>query len=1184
MDSPNSLSSLTHTTPKTHTTTENPNSATADDDPSGTVRALVAGEHGRETPAYGVNPKDFNLGEFLALANRVVDVGDAESLAALESLKRRWVEKYGDGEWSTPEMGLKPVAARQPTPFPPPMRAPRRAIRNVIPLNDWGSPPLLLAPPGESDASGSLPNLDGDDEAPPPRVFGTHSDFMQIRVPPLAPPIAESSQAIVVGGGPRLVEDVGQTRTVPNPTLIDPAVGEGGVLRSAAPRASFRRQRLFRHTISRVLMTAMVLGHLLLLLLHCRTRLRWCRRLRLILFTSKWEPGMVLRKLQHTQVPVWIKLRQLPVELWTTEGLSTVASGIGKPLYPDAITRACTRLNFARVCVMLDISSKLPKHIVIMVPREDGSESTCKVDVEYEWLPPKCNACMSLGHPTKSCPTMKPKPPPISVYVHKPPPPAPRVQVHREPLTRDGSNTKETWVEVGTGSVGREDMGKAIVLYNAFDTCLERAGPERRDHQVSVIDLVSEHRLQFIGLLETRVAVRNVARVQRGLLPRWNWFVDYAGPGNRVWLAWDDDFIDVDVLDTGDQFVHCSVHIRLLHMHVFITVVYGVNDVIGRRVLWADLHRLSLTVTAVPWLVGGHFNTVVDVSEVCRQSGDIRGAAEEFQGCLRDTGLINLPMQGEWFTWHNCSRDSRSLWKRLDPLLVNDGWLESWPNTSYVSLNARTSDHSPLVLRGDTPGQAVSMFRFDNYLAHSAEFIPSVRRIWQHRIGGTTMFAVTRKLKALKPVFRAQRQKKGDLSNNVELAASFLEMAQGLLARDRHSTLLLHLEFCCKMVLRLASRMEQNMLHQRTKLAWMKDRDQCSRIFFRKVAKRRSSKRVFQIMRSDGQVLTTQPAVTNEFVTYYQTLLGDSRLSPDEIKQAVFDIDEIKAPGLDGYSAGFFKAAWPVVGGEVTQAILEFFATGRLLKQVNSTLISLIPKVNNPTVVAEFRPISCCNVLYKVITKILVQRMQGILDSLISPSQNAFVPGRSIGDNILLAQELFNGYNQQTLPPRCALKVDLRKAYDTVEWDFLRSVLTLFRFPEQFILWIVECVTTPSFSVCLNGAPHGFFRGARGLRQGDPMSPYLFVLVMEMTCFYLARRTRPQFRSSNGLTTFADLLGLHANVQKSHLILSRSAGLLRDALLAILDFQEGHLPLRYLGLSLLASRLSMRTVSDSPEN
>ncbi|KAL0293133.1 UNVERIFIED_CONTAM: hypothetical protein Sangu_3244300 [Sesamum angustifolium] len=100
---------------------------------------------------------------------------------------------------------------------------------------------------------------------------------------------------------------------------------------------------------------------------------------------QRWEPGMALRKHKHTQVPVWIRLRHLPVEFWTDDGLSTVASGVGRPLYPDNITRACTRLDFARVCVMLDISSTLPKHLIIMMPKEDGSEVPCKVEVEYEW-------------------------------------------------------------------------------------------------------------------------------------------------------------------------------------------------------------------------------------------------------------------------------------------------------------------------------------------------------------------------------------------------------------------------------------------------------------------------------------------------------------------------------------------------------------------------------------------------------------------------------------------------------------------------------------------------------------------------------------------------------------------------------------------------------------------------------
>ncbi|KAK4384704.1 Retrovirus-related Pol polyprotein from type-2 retrotransposable element R2DM [Sesamum angolense] len=212
-------------------------------------------------------------------------------------------------------------------------------------------------------------------------------------------------------------------------------------------------------------------------------------------------------------------------------------------------------------------------------------------------------------------------------------------------------------------------------------------------------------------------------------------------------------------------------------------------------------------------------------------------------------------------------------------------------------------------------------------------------------------------------------------------------------------------------------------------------------------------------------------------------------------------------------------------------------------------------------------------------TPILVCRFQEILDLLISPSQNAFVPGRLISDNVLLAQELFSGYNQCRLPPRCALKVDLRKAYDTVEWDFLFATLRLFGFPAVFIRWIEECVTSAHYSVVVNGGVHGFFAGARGLRQGDPMSPYLFVLVMEVLQMILQ-----QFIDQDGQflyhwrcmelklfqLSFADdlLLLCKADVQ------SAASGL-RDSLLETLGFQEGHLPVRYLGLPLISARLSI---------
>ncbi|KAL2250082.1 UNVERIFIED_CONTAM: hypothetical protein Sindi_2481900, partial [Sesamum indicum] len=853
---------------------------------------------------------------------------------------------------------------------------------------------------------------------------------------------------------------------------------------------------------------------------------------------QKWKPGMELRKLQHTEVPAWIKIRHLPVELWTEEGLSTVASGVGKPLYPDAITRTCTRLDFACVCVMLDVTSNLPKHIIIMTPDEEGGESPCKVDVEYEWIPPKCKSCMTLVHSAKECVLNKPKQvkPPIAVYIPK----------------------------LGT------------------------------PHETTMSERTQIHSF---------------------LLPHWKWYMDYGSSGNRVWIAWDDNFIDVNVVECGMQFIHCLVNIRAIHESIAVTVAYGATEVIDRRELWNALESLAIQCTDIPWLIGGDFNAVRDLSEVCGTSGDIRIAIEDFNAAIQNTGLLPLPMQGEWYIWHNHSATPRNLWKRLDRMLINDRWMARFPNTFYSVLTPRTSDHSPMQYGG--------MFRFDNYLARSPEFIPSVQNIWQHNIIGTPMYPVTRKLKALKPIFREQRRNKGDLSHNVQMAKGFLEAAQLLVSSRRRDELYIQLEHCCRLVLAKATKLEQIMLNQRAKMQWMKGGDQCSRVFFRKIAQRRSSRRIFQINDEQGSTHTDPEEVINEFITYYQNLLGGDRrraridirflrpwarhilsneestalllaFTPADVKQAVFDIAEDKAPGPDGYSSGFFKAAWPIVGQEVSSAVLDFFSTGRLLKQINTTLLALIPKVHSPMT---------------IITKLIVQRLSVIMDKLISPCQLAFVPGRSIGDNIMLAQELFMGYNQTRLPPRCALKVDIRKAYDTVDWDFLIEVLEMFGFPITFVKWIEEYVTTPSFSVGLNGKPHGFFRGARGLRQGDPLSPYLFVLVMEVLhlgflqlidqeelfsyhwkceaarifqlgfaddVILFSRADMESLRIFKaGLDRFAEWSGLRLNVQKSHLIISRSAQTLREEMLALLGFQEGVLPMRYLGLPLISSRLTI---------
>ncbi|KAL0295088.1 UNVERIFIED_CONTAM: hypothetical protein Scaly_3110000 [Sesamum calycinum] len=486
----------------------------------------------------------------------------------------------------------------------------------------------------------------------------------------------------------------------------------------------------------------------------------------------------------------------------------------------------------------------------------------------------------------------------------------------------------------------------------------------------------------------------------------------------------------------------------------------------------------------------GDYNAVLDDSEVNGFAADTSTSNAEFLECITESELTHLPFTGANFTWHNCSDGERSLWKRLDRMLVNEAWLVKWPQSKYISTYPRTSDHSPLILQGQDNQVNISMFRFDNYMTKMPGFQRLVEEHWRQEDNGTDMYILTRKLKAMKPIFRKFRKTHGDLSHNVQQAANFLQQAQLLAQEFKHEAILLQLEKCCRMIYCKATTMEVNMLKQRAKLAWLKGGDNCSKIFFRKITARRASQRVYQIQNEDGHLLTEYTAVTGEFVNYFKKLFGGSQRQPQnldhlqtfaryiisedeatlisspvhrqEIKEALFDINEDSAPGPDGFSSGFYKASWAVTGDDVCRAVMEFFNRGRLLKQLNATLITLVPKVQLPTKVGDFRPISCCNVVYKIITKILVRRMQPLLEKLVDNCQNAFVPGRSISDNVLLAQELLSGYNQKKLPPRCTIKVDLQKAYDMVNWDYLLAVLRLFKFPNRFILWVEQCITTAS--------------------------------------------------------------------------------------------------------------------------
>lgn len=176
-----------------------------------------------------------------------------------------------------------------------------------------------------------------------------------------------------------------------------------------------------------------------------------------------------------------------------------------------------------------------------------------------------------------------------------------------------------------------------------------------------------------------------------------------------------------------------------------------------------------------------------------------------------------------------------------------------------------------------------------------------------------------------------------------------------------------------------------------------------------------------------------------------------------------------------------------------------FFQHGRLLKKLNHTLITLIPKMNGACNFNQFRPISLCNFVYKIISKILVNRLRPLLAKIIDPAQSAFVPKRWITENVVIAQEIVHSFkNTKKKKGFVGFKLDFHKAYDSLEWNFIMAVLKALGFNQYSSQLIHQCISTVTYTLLLNGTKSLSFSPSRGIRQGDPLSPYLFILCSEV--------------------------------------------------------------------------------------
>eukprot|EP00253_Pinus_taeda_P031168 PITA_31168 len=586
------------------------------------------------------------------------------------------------------------------------------------------------------------------------------------------------------------------------------------------------------------------------------------------------------------------------------------------------------------------------------------------------------------------------------------------------------------------------------------------------------------------------------------------------------------------------------------------------------------------------------------------------------------------------YTLGTISEGNRQVASRLDRFLISKSIVLQNLDMEATILPIGGSNHWPIQLHFTNMNKPQNRpFRFESFWIDHPTFMQNIESWWTQTSvkSDNIMYIFQQKLKIIKAKLKCWNK---NTFGNIFQAKKELEekMAdlQQTMIKDGPNKERLAQESNLQKQWEDRLIQEEQLWKQKSRVQWLKHGERNTSFFHKSTIQHRANNRILSLKKDDGAKVSTREKIGSELNLYFRSLLTEpnqdrtqainkiiSAIPPlvteeqkslllrefieQEIEEVVFTMATDKAPGPDGFTIEFFKACWHIIKADPFKLIKNFHKTKRVLSAINATFLTLIPKSDHADSPDKFRPIALCNVIYKILSKLMANGLKPILPSIISQEQSGYVEGRQITDSIILSQEVLHSIKTQKIPGMI-IQLDLSKAFDKISWTYIREILQAFGFNQIWINWIMELVSGAFFSIMLNGGPLQPFLPSRGISQGDPLSPFLFVIMAEGLGRSISQEiqtnqlkgikamhqgpivTHQQFVDdtmlmgtptikeaqtfNKVLSTFSDASGMEINLTKSKLFFFNTSIPVQRNLNKILKIQRNSLPTKYLGIPL----------------